>query len=246
MAEKRAWDVGFVCLVEPEQWYARFRDDKLPRGLKYLIFQLECCAATGVLCVRGYAQTEEPKKMSTWRHQLQLDDASVLEPRPGASYKMAESCMVAGFDIDGKFWTVSQPHVIKGRLYISPLEQIAMDIEDGQPLAALALRYPKQWRCYGRGFEAYERITRGTQTPTDWQCGNQMGMSDIVHTAYIHYQHAERRKRGRDHPILPDRQSRGLDFLLVAFALPMPAAWRAAGRIEGRDHGRPKHRALLS
>lgn len=198
MYEEKAWDVGFVCRVSASDWYDKFRDAKLPFGVSYLIFQLEHCTATGAFCVRGYAQSKTPKSLPLWRTRLEIDEASVLKARPGAAAHMAESCMVDGVDIDGKFWLVEKPYVVKGRIRIPCMEKICMDIEDGVPLTTIAERYPKQWNYCRGSLQSYERIVRGCETPADWLCGKVGGMHEIVYAALVHRKHADAIKRKRD------------------------------------------------
>lgn len=173
-------DAMFLTTHAPLVWYKRNARRARLSNVTYVVFQIEHCEATNVLCLRGFAQSAFLKTTAKWREDLGLDEGARICAAPGSSTLMAKQCMTAGVDAQHHAWTVAWPHVEFGVIKIRKTEQMCLDIIRGVPDSEIAARYPRQWNLCRRSIRSFKRILENCPQDDDFEIASRWGMIPIV------------------------------------------------------------------
>jgi len=180
-------NAAFVIVNDPVGWYRHMQPGPRMNGVRFVVFQLEHCAETDVTCVRGFAQSQCKKTPDQWRTCLRLDARANLEESICSVTNMAKQCMTAGVDSNGRRWTVVEPHVMHGLLYISIVERMCIDLQNNWPCDFVKAKYPHGWRMHAKYMEAYKRVIDNCATASDWALGTHESVRLMFMDALIYH-----------------------------------------------------------
>ena len=142
----QARNICFTCYADPPAWHEKWKTCDLPRGVKYLVYQMEECPSTKRAHIQGYAESSAPKKYSAWQKCLEIGK-SHMEPRRGTAEQASVYCTDKGTDGDGKPKIILLPHVVRGEMSSQgkrkDLEAICDEIKTGATMQEMQ-RYKGQ------------------------------------------------------------------------------------------------------
>lgn len=169
----QARNICFTCYADPPAWHEKWKTCELPRGVKYLVYQMEECPSTKRAHIQGYAESSAPKKYSAWQKCLGIGK-SHMEPRRGTAEQASVYCTDKGTDGDGKPKIILLPHVVRGEMSNQgkrkDLESICEEIKAGASMQEVAMSHPAQFVRYHKGFQAYESICFDPPARPDYHC----------------------------------------------------------------------------
>jgi hypothetical protein len=179
-------DAVFLTVDNPQAWYEKHSQRMRLQNVSFVTFQVEHCAETGVVCLRGFAQSVHLKNCAMWRNLLDLGSGAVVQASPGTATLMARQCMTAGVDVLGRRWSIVKPHITHGTITIRRVEQMCLDVIDGVPNSEIAERYPRPWKHYRRSIASFRRILDNTADASDLERAARGDMIPIVFDVCVH------------------------------------------------------------
>lgn len=141
--KSRAW--CFTLFVDEK---TPFEVKELPKGINYMVWQMEQCPKTEKIHIQGYTEMSSP--VSLKKAKTLIGDKAHLEVRNGTQEQAIAYCMKAESRVAGP-WELGNK--APGRGARTDLKQVADLIKEGKSIGEIFEECPETYMKYHKGIE---------------------------------------------------------------------------------------------
>lgn len=154
----RAW--CFTENHEPEALVQALEAEGLPKGIRYLVCQLEKAPQTNRLHLQGYVQLAAPQRLSWLKKHF--SSTAHWERAYGSPEQNEEYCSKGETRVDGP-WRFGKPTKQGKRKELDEIKEL---LDAGTKVAELPSQgYFGSWLRYKKGFDDYASMTARREAP---------------------------------------------------------------------------------